>query len=107
MRSRIIRVRASEAEIAEIKDIALARGLTISELIRRSAMAVHMPTRVLNNVDAKLLVRTLGKIGHVGGNLNQLVRRAHSGKLVGHDAELSQTLAAIDGLRGRIRDIIG
>jgi hypothetical protein len=107
MRSRIIRVRASEAEIAEIRDIALARGLTSSELIRRSAMAVRMPARVLNDMDAKLLVRTLGKIGQVGGNLNQLVRRAHSGKLVGHDVELSQTLSAIDGLRARIRDIIG
>ena len=70
-------------------------------------MAVRLPIRSMNHLDAKLLVRTLGEIGHVGGNLNQMVRRAHAGKLAGHDAELSQTLTQIDALRIRIRDIVG
>ncbi len=107
MRSQVIRVRASQTEFNTIKDTALARGLTISELVRRSAMAVRLPIRSMNHLDAELLVRALGEIGHVGGNLNQMVRRAHAGKLAGHDAELSQTLAQIDALRMRIRDIVG
>ncbi|WP_339758101.1 plasmid mobilization relaxosome protein MobC [uncultured Hoeflea sp.] len=107
MRSQVIRVRTSQTEFTTIKDTALARGLTISELVRRSAMAVRMPVRLINHIDANLLVRTLGEIGHIGGNLNQMVRRAHAGKLAGHDVELSQTLAEIDALRNRIRDIVG
>ncbi|MBY4591954.1 plasmid mobilization relaxosome protein MobC, partial [Rhizobium redzepovicii] len=49
---------------------------------------------------------TLGELGRIGGNLNQLVRRANGGRLAGHDAELSETLLGIDALRDRIRDLL-
>lgn len=89
-----------------MKDLAVARGLTLSDLVRRAALSVRMPARRFDRTHAALLTRTLGELGRIGGNLNQLVRCANSGKLVGHDAELASTLAELDVLRAHVRDIV-
>ena len=52
------------------------------------------------------LTQLLGQLGRIGGNINQLVRRANTGKLSGHDAELANTLDGINKLRDRVREII-
>lgn len=106
MRDHIIRIRASADELAKIRELAKTRGLSISELIRRAAFGIRMPARSRDHTHVNLLTRSLGELGRVGGNLNQLVRRANAGKLSGHDPELSRTLAEIDALRERLRDII-
>ncbi|RWX75959.1 plasmid mobilization relaxosome protein MobC [Neorhizobium lilium] len=106
MRDQTIRIRATREETATMKDLAIARGLTLSDLVRRAALGVRMPVRSLATPDAALLGRLLGELGRVGGNLNQLVRRANSGKLVGHDVNLSLTLAELDTLRAQVREII-
>ncbi|WDZ77152.1 plasmid mobilization relaxosome protein MobC [Ensifer adhaerens] len=106
MRDRIIRLRATETEAAELKDLAAARGLSLSEMVRRAAFGVRMPAQRFDWTHATLLARTLGELGRIGGNLNQLVRRANGGRLAGHDAELSETLAGIDALREQVRDLL-
>jgi hypothetical protein len=65
-----------------------------------------MPTRSLDHTHALLLGRTLGELGRVGGNINQLTRRANAGRLEGHDLELAQSLAGLDALRERIRGML-
>ncbi|MBM3095684.1 plasmid mobilization relaxosome protein MobC [Ensifer sp. T173] len=60
----------------------------------------------MDRTDVILLAQALGNLGRIGGNLNQLARRANAGKLLGHDAELAQTLVGIDALRDRLREII-
>lgn len=89
-----------------MQDLAKARGLSLSDLIRRAALGIRMPARSFDQTHAAQLARTLGELGRVGGNLNQLVRRANGGKLTGHDAELSETLAGIETLRDRIRQLL-
>jgi len=106
MRNRIIRIRASDAELSALKSLAAARGLSLSDLLRRATLGIRMPVRRFDQADAAILVRTLGELGRIGGNLNQLTRRANAGKLAGHDADLAATLAGIDVLRGRIREIV-
>lgn len=106
MRSRIVRIRTSDTEFARMKDIATERGLSLSELVRRSTLGIHVPVRRLSHADAAVLVRTLGELGRIGGNLNQITRQINSGRLHGHDAELSHVLSDVDALRGRIREII-
>jgi hypothetical protein len=106
MRGRILRVRTSEAEFCTIKDIASARGLSMSELVRRSAMGMRMPARLLNQTDAKLIVQLLAQLGRIGGNLNQMVRYANTRKKIGYLPQLSQTLAKINTLRAEIRNIL-
>lgn len=106
MRNRIVRIRVSDAELAALKSLAVARGLSLSDLLRRAALCIRMPARRFYQADAAVLVKTLGELGRIGGNLNQLTRRANAGKLAGHDADLATTLAGIDALRTRVREII-
>lgn len=106
MRSRIVRVRTSDTEFSKIKDIAKARGLSISELVRRAALGTRMPARTFDANHTVVLARTLGEIGRIGGNLNQLVRLANSGRIAGRDDELSRILADIDAVRFHLRDLL-
>jgi hypothetical protein len=106
MRDRIIRIRTTTEELARIQDLARSRGLSISEMLRRAGLGVRMPARGLDQTNVVLLTRTLGELGRIGGNLNQIVRRANAGRFAGHDVELTQTLAGVDGLRDLIREIV-
>ena len=106
MRSRIVRVRTSDTEFSKIKDIAKARGLSISELVRRAALGTRMPARTFDANNTAVLARTLSEIGRVGGNLNQLVRLANSGRIAGRDDELSRVLADVDVVRSRLRELL-
>jgi hypothetical protein len=106
LRNRIVRIRVSDAELSALKTLAAARGLSLSDLLRRAALGTRMPARRFDHADAAILVRMLGELGRIGGNVNQLTRRANAGKLVGHDADLAATLAGIDALRARVREII-
>jgi hypothetical protein len=106
MRDRIVRIRISDAELAALKSSAAARGLSLSDLLRRAALGIRMPVRRFDQADVVVLLRTLGELGRIAGNLNQLVRRANAGKLTGHDADLVVTLSGIDAVRTRIREIV-
>ncbi|GMB83490.1 hypothetical protein NN6n1_42730 [Shinella zoogloeoides] len=106
MRDQTIRIRASHTEADAMKDIAVARGLSLSELIRRAALGVRMPVRSFDATHIALLARVLGELGRIGGNINQLARRANAGKLSGHDAELAKALIELDALRGHLRAIL-
>lgn len=106
MRSRIVRVRTSDTELSKIKDIATARGLSISELIRRAALGTRMPAQTFDANHAAVLARTLGEIGRVGGNLNQLVRLANAGRIARRDDELTRILADVDAVRFRLRELL-
>jgi len=75
-------------------------------MMRRSALGVRMPTRTLDASHISLLTRTLTELGRVGGNVNQLVRRANMGRLAGHDAELTDALISINTLRDRLREFL-
>lgn len=106
MRDHIIRVRTTHAEAMTMKDLAVARGLSLSELIRRAALDIRMPARSFDATHIALLAQTLGELGRIGGNVNQLARRANAGKLPSHDPELAKALVELEALRGRLREII-
>ena len=106
MRNRIVRFRVSEEDVTKLKDLAKARGLSLSDMIRRSALSVRMPSRTFDHTHAVLLARMLGELGRVGSNMNQLARRSNAGKLEGYQRQLSETITEIDMLRSRIRELI-
>lgn len=106
MRARIVRVRTTDTEFSKLREIAASRGLSISELVRRSALGTRMPARTFDANHAADLARTLSEIGRVGGNLNQLVRLANSGRIAGRDEELSRILADVDAVRFRLRKLL-
>lgn len=106
MRDQIIRIRASRDEATAMKDLAAARGLSLSELVRRATLGIRMPVRSFDATHVAILAQTLGELGRVGGNINQLTRRANTGKLTGHDRELASALTELDVLRGHLRELI-
>lgn len=106
MRDQIIRIRASRDEATTMKDRAVAQGLSLSDLLRRAALNIPIPARSFDATHVALLAQTLGELGRIGGNINQLARRANAGKLFGHDAEIASALAELDTLRARLREII-
>jgi hypothetical protein len=77
MRDRVIRLRASAQEAARMRDLARSRGMSLSDMVRRAALDVRMPARTFDQTHASLLARILGELGRVGGNINQLTRRAN------------------------------
>lgn len=107
MRDQTIRIRTSRDEATAMKDRAFARGLSLSDLLRRAALNIPMPARSFDATHVALLAQTLGELGRIGGNINQLARRANAGKLPGHSAEIASALAELDTLRARLREIIG
>lgn len=106
MRNLTIRLRVTDDEAVSMKDLAAARGLSLSDLVRRATLGVRMPARAFDATHSAVLARALGELGRIGGNLNQLTRRANGGMLSGHDAELSETLSGVDALRKRLRELL-
>ena len=106
MRQFIIRFRASEEERINLMACAEARGLSLSELVRRSGLGVRLPTVRFDQRQALLLAKLIGQLSHVGSNLNQLARAANGRRLTGHSDELSSVLADIDDLRSRARELL-
>ncbi|MET3614754.1 hypothetical protein ABID16_003091 [Rhizobium aquaticum] len=106
MRNKLMKVRLTQSELATILEAAEAKGLTVSELCRRSALGVRLPRRRLDRRDAEILARLLASLGKIGSNLNQLVRAVNIGKVPIDDNATVSTLRDIDYLRQHIREIL-
>lgn len=83
----IIKFRVKAQERAEIKDSAVAAGLTVGSFLRSLALAAprtravpHDPVRHASP-DTACIKTFLGRVGHYEGNLYQVVRRMNIGYL--------------------------
>jgi len=106
MRQSVIRVRTSEEERNELLARAQARGLTLSELVRRSGRSVRLPNARFDQRQSKILTGLLGQLAKIGSNLNQLTRSVNARRLTGHSRELAATISEIDRLRAEIRELL-
>lgn len=106
MRQSVIRFRASEEERNDLLTRAQARGLTLSELVRRSGLGVRLPNARFDQRQSKILTRLLGQLAKIGSNLNQLTRSVNANRLTGHSRELAVTLSEIDMLRAEVRELL-
>lgn len=106
MRQSIIRFRASEDERNDLMARANARGLTVSELVRRSGLGVRLPAARFDQRQSRTLMRLLGQLAKIGSNLNQITRAVNSRRLTGHSHQLAITLSEIDRLRAQIRELL-
>lgn len=104
MRQSIIRFRASEDERTDLMARASARGITVSELVRRSGLGVRLPAARFDERQSKTLTMLLGQLAKIGSNLNQLTRSVNARRLTGHSPELAVTLSKIDRLRAEVRE---
>ena len=77
-----------EVDLRELRAESYARGISVSLLLFRRLMSTRpLPTAL----DAKIAA----ELGIIGGNINQIARRANSGHVVGVDAAQLQELYEI------------
>ena len=96
-RTAVVPVRLTPEE----RDTLLARArefrVSLSEWVRRAALARRPPPRPAPEVN----LRTYQELARVGNNLNQLVRAIHRGEVPANSLQLSQ----LDHLRILLKEI--
>jgi len=101
-RNRHITIRLAPDERAKIDGDAERAGLTAGSYGRQVLLGAPTPRQVRRPpIERRELVRLLGELGHVGGNLNQLAHASNAGLPVTR-REIADALA---GLR-KVRDAI-
>lgn len=95
-------IRLTPDERASIDEDAARAGLTAGSFVRQVLLGAPAPRQVRRPpVERGELVRLLGALGHIGGNLNQLAHLANTGLPIGRQA----LLEALSGL-ATVRDAI-
>ena len=105
MRDGIVRIRVTRNEMEALRETAIARRVSLSELMRRSALGIRMPQAKFSRRDVDLLVRLLAELGRIGGNMNQITRQINRGRLPAIGA-LPVLLANLEVLRSQVRELI-
>ena len=105
MRDCFVKIRLTADELADLRARATARGLSLSELLRRTGANVRMPARAFDRTHVALMTQALGELGRVGGNLNQLSRASNS-RRIPHGDDIRRTLDGINQLRDQIRVLL-
>lgn len=106
MRQHVVRIRVSEDERTNLLARAHARGISLSDLLRRSGGGVRLPAAHFDQRQASMLTQLIGQLARIGSNLNQLARAGNSRRLLGHCDELSATIAEINYLRSQVRELL-
>lgn len=103
LRSRIIRLRATEDEYSRIAERARQAGLTLSAFIR--AAAVDHPVRSMLDLEAVgELVKVAGNLGRVGGLLKLYLQEVHDKS---QREEITTLIGEIRSLQREIHVIAG
>ena len=91
-----------DAELAELDELASRAGLTRASFQRVQTLTTAPKTRSTRRapIERELLAKTLGQLGKVGSNINQIAHAANIG-----DAERFDLKAALTELRGLVPDI--
>lgn len=102
-----LNIRVSEAEKQQLADDAARAGLPVSVYARQLLFDAPVPRQVRRpSVDTQYLARLLGHIGKIGGNINQLAKKANQGIAPQLDA-LQAELTALKTLRQEIKQALG
>lgn len=100
-------IRFSPEERAFIDDAARIAGLTSGSYARRVLLGGPAPREVRRKpADHRELVRILGQLGHLGGNLNQLAKAANQNTIV-YGNEIEAALREVKGARDAIMAALG
>lgn len=107
VRSAHLTIRLSPEERAAIDGAAERAGLMSGSYARQVLLGAPAPRQVRRPpVERKELVRLLGEVGKIGGNLNQLAKAVHTGLLV-YTGELDAALAGVLESRAAILRALG
>lgn len=106
-RSTHLTVRLSEDERAAIDAAAERAGLTPGSYARQAMLGAPAPRQVRRPpVEKRELVRLLGGLGNVRGNLNQLAKAVHTGILI-YSGDIDAALGGLAEVRAAILTALG
>jgi hypothetical protein len=107
VRDRVLPIRLSADERAAVEAAAEKAGLTASSYARQVLLGAPAPRQVRRPpVEKRELVRLLGGLGNVRGNLNQLAKAVHTGILI-YSGDIDAALAALAEVRAAILAALG
>lgn len=107
IRDRVLTVRLTAEERQIVDEAAERAGLVTGSYARQALLGAPAPRQVRRPpVERRELVRLLGELGKVGGNLNQLAKAVHTGVLV-YEGEIDAALASLVETRDAILKALG
>ena len=107
-RKRIIGVRVTDDEMAEITAEAERSGLTVASDARSVLLSAPAPrARRRPSIEAEALGRLLGDLGKVGSNLNQIAHHMNAGRNEVSPAAMEAALSEVADIRAAILEAMG
>jgi hypothetical protein len=107
VRNRHLTIRLDEDERAIIDAAAEEARLTAGSYARQVLLGGPAPRPVHKSpVERQELVRLLGQLGHIGGNINQIAKSQNTGVTV-YESEIVAALRAVTDMRDAIMLALG
>ena len=107
-RKRMLGVRVTDAEMAEIEEHASRAGLTPSSYARSVLLAAPAPrARRRPSIEAEAMGRLLGELGKVGSNLNQIAHHMNAGRAEVSPAAIAAALSDVADIRAALMEAMG
>ncbi len=98
-RNKLLQVRLTPDELAEIEAQAARAELTTASFARSILLSSPAPrARRRPAVQTQEVARLLGELGKVGSNLNQIAHRLHTGQAVGSNS-VADAVADVQAMR--------
>ena len=99
--------RLTSEERRDFEERCLASGISKSDMFRKCCLdAKPLRKRKSRSVDGQILLKSLGQLGKVGSNLNQITKTYNMGYLPAND-DLNQTLVELRETMTEIRKAVG
>ncbi len=107
VRNRHLTIRLDAEERAIIDAAAEEARLTAGSYARQVMLGGPAPRPVHKSpVERQELVRLLGQLGHIGGNVNQIAKSLNTGVTV-YEAEVAAALKAVIDMRDAVMRALG
>jgi hypothetical protein len=107
VRTSHLTIRLAPDERVKIDEAANSNGLMPGSYARQVLLGGPTPRPVKRRpIDRRELVRLLGELGHIGGNLNQIAKSMNTGVLV-YEADVGGALAALRDMRDAVMIALG
>lgn len=109
-RTRRLHIRLTDDEKKQLTDMAKEHGLSLSDFVRVTVIR-SQPVTPKAKPDRALFIRTLGELGKIGSNVNQIAHELHRERIVGKghhvpDHIVQGALANVKALSNQLLSIL-
>lgn len=101
-----LHIRLTTEEKKQLSEFAKEHGLTLSDFVRVTIIR-SQPVMPKAKPDRALFIRTLGELGKIGSNVNQIAHELHRQRLIGNghhvpDRIIENALASVKALSDQL-----